>query len=329
MKILPFTNDQCIIDAYSSLNDIIDSLKNHKYYYLIDQNIYQLYPEFIHQLPNLVGFFIIDAKEENKTLTTYQSIIEDMLKHHITKNIYLCNIGGGIVCDTGGFVAGTYKRGLDFINIPTTLISQIDASIGGKNGLNMPPYKNVIGTIKQPKRIILCNVFLNTLDNLNLSSGQVEMLKLGLVQDVKLLELYKNYQDLKVLELFAYQKGLICVKDEWCLDLRNILNFGHTMGHAFELIGNIPHGISVGMGMYFISEGKIKEFIKDELIKIGINFDYYYQLIKNINPQHILDIIKQDKKNNDFINIIKVSTPGSAFMQTISLSKILEMLKDE
>jgi len=328
MKTLEFKNKSTSLISVNDLNDILEHITYRKIFLLIDSNVYNLYNDFIKSIPNVIGYYILEAKEQNKTIVEYNKIINEMLILNITKDVVLINIGGGITNDMGGFISSTYKRGLSFINIPTTLIGQIDASIGGKNGLNFNLVKNAIGTIKQPDKIILCNKFLDTLNVKDITSGKAEMLKLALAYDNSLIEYINDLSSTNLLT-FAYTKGLICTIDEECNSIRNILNFGHTIGHAIELKTDIKHGISVGIGMYLIVSNEFKPIIYKKLQSIGLNLNEYFPVLKQLDLNELLNIIHNDKKNNDFINIIDLSSIGKAYMHTISLKNLEERIKDE
>lgn len=327
MKTIQFKNKITTIKLLS-LENVLKSLSNTKNYYLIDANISKLYQDFVEKLPNSLGKYIITAEENKKTIETYQLIIHSLMSDNVTKDCYLVNIGGGITTDIGGFVAATYKRGMHFINVPTTLLAMVDASIGGKNGLNFDWNKNIIGTIYQPDEILIAEDFLETLAPQEILSGKVEMLKLALLQNDNTSFL----QDVSGSTIYRYAlaKADICVKDEESKDVRNILNFGHTLGHAFELLLNIEHGIAVGLGMYYITKNKqMQELIKNELAKIGLNINDYKEKINKIDKDKLLEIIMNDKKNTDFINIVELDKLGEPYIAHTTINKLKEDLANE
>jgi 3-dehydroquinate synthase len=196
---------------------------------------------------------IIKSGEEHKNLQTVQRIWKTLLKHHADRNALLINLGGGVVTDLGGFAASTYKRGIKFINIPTTLLSMVDAAIGGKTGIDFGGGKNQIGTFAEAEEVIIDPVFLSTLPRRELFSGMAEMLKYGFIADANLLKAnLENYQEY-ILRCGEIKREIVA-QDPTEKGLRKILNFGHTIGHAIEshcLTMDYPllHGEAVALGM--------------------------------------------------------------------------------
>lgn len=196
---------------------------------------------------------IIEAGEQHKNLQTVQQIWETLMKHHADRNALLVNLGGGVVTDLGGFAASTYKRGIKFINIPTTLLAMVDAAIGGKTGIDFGEAKNQIGTFAEAEEVLIDPMFLETLPRRETLSGLSEMLKYGFIADADLLN-----ADLENCQQFIHRaaeiKRGIVAKDPKEKGLRKILNFGHTLGHAIEshsITTDHPllHGEAVALGM--------------------------------------------------------------------------------
>ena len=196
---------------------------------------------------------VIKAGERHKNLQTVQRIWKTLLKHHADRNALLINLGGGVITDLGGFAASTYKRGIKFINIPTTLLAMVDAAIGGKTGIDFGGGKNQIGTFAEAEEVIIDPVFLSTLPRRELLSGLAEMLKYGFISDANLLNTnLENYQDY-ILRCGEIKRGIVA-HDPTEKGLRKVLNFGHTIGHAIEshcltTIHPLLHGEAVAMGM--------------------------------------------------------------------------------
>lgn len=278
---------------------------------LIDENTKKYCLPLLDKLT--LNSILIEVKsgEKNKTLETCSLIWETLTKANADRNSVLLNLGGGVIGDMGGFCASTYKRGIDFINIPTTLLSQVDASIGGKLGIDFNGFKNQIGLFNLPKKVIVDPVFLKTLPKDQLRSGFAEMLKHGFINDVNHLnELAAiNIVDCNWL---PYIKRSIAIKNEIVVsdplerNQRKLLNFGHTVGHAVEsyfLNNNLPilHGEAVAIGM--IAEAHLstkflnfEEQEKNKLIKI---IDTYFDRIDipRNGMKEILNNLEQDKKN--------------------------------
>lgn len=196
---------------------------------------------------------VIKPGEQHKNLQTVQRIWKTLMKHHADRNALLINLGGGVITDLGGFAASTYKRGIKFINIPTTLLAMVDAAIGGKTGIDFGGAKNQIGTFAEAEDVLVDPVFLSTLPRREILSGMAEMLKYGFIADDNLLEInIDNYQD-HILRAGEIKREIVA-KDPKEAGLRKILNFGHTLGHAIEshyMTTDCPllHGEAVALGM--------------------------------------------------------------------------------
>lgn len=232
-----------------------------------------------------VEFFIIDSSESSKSWEVVGQLIKAITKHSPTKMDYIVALGGGVVTDVAGFIASIINRGVKLILIPTTLLSMIDSSIGGKNGINLTGYKNIIGTIYPAHYVFINTKFLKTLNFNNILEGVCEAIKLAVCLDAKFFNFIKSKKE-KLLEL-DYEtmvkfikrsiqlKNRIVAKDLKDNKKRAILNFGHTIGHAIESISNFtcPHGIAVGMGIRI----ELDIFVKKRLISKKL-----YQKISDI-----------------------------------------------
>ena len=227
-----------------------------KFFVLTDENIYRVYSSLIASLlpEKEVTKIVIPAGEESKSIENVVFIWNKLLEAKAGRDALLINLGGGTITDIGGFAASTYKRGIDFINVPTTLLAMIDASIGGKNGINFNNYKNQIGLFSEPNSVIINPNFLKTLNERELMSGLAEMMKYAFIADESLLDLDSdNYLDF--IEKAATIKEDIVSLDMKETGLRKILNFGHTIGHALESYylekeNYLTHGEAVALGIY-------------------------------------------------------------------------------
>lgn len=226
-----------------------------KVFILTDENVASLWlPEVTHWLHcDSAIDIVIKAGEQHKNLQTVQRIWKTLMKHHADRNALLVNLGGGVITDLGGFAASTYKRGIKFINIPTTLLAMVDAAIGGKTGIDFGGGKNQIGTFAEAEAVMIDPVFLSTLPRREVLSGLAEMQKYGFVADVNLLKVnLENYQ--QFIDRCGEIKREVVAKDPMEKGLRKVLNFGHTLGHAIEshcLTTDYPllHGEAVALGM--------------------------------------------------------------------------------
>lgn len=276
-----------IIIRDNELKNIKEYLDNDKRYFIItDDNVHRLYASIFKNLNN-VQFYILPPGENSKNIKNVEAIMRELLEHHYTKDDCLVAFGGGVIGDLTGFVAGIYKRGIKYINIPTTLISQVDSSIGGKVGVNFDGFKNQVGLIYHPELILIDPQVLVTLPKIEYMSGLGEIVKYAALFDEKLFAKLEanNYNLEEVIKYCIEHKVRITLEDEEDLGIRRLLNFGHTLGHAIEVKYDLPHGLAIGYGMYLESKN---ERIKKLLIHLGWNFNLEFQDFK--------PYILQDKK---------------------------------
>lgn len=252
---------------------------------------------------------VLRPGEQYKNLQSVQRIWKTLMKHHADRNALLINLGGGVITDLGGFAASTYKRGIRFINIPTTLLAMVDAAIGGKTGIDFGGGKNQIGTFAEAEGVIVDTVFLETLPEREICSGLAEMLKYGFIADANLLNVnLENYQ--QYISRCGDIKREIVAKDPMEKGLRKILNFGHTFGHAIEshcLTTDYPlsHGEAVALGMLGALWLSVKQLGLDAAVLQ--RFETQLQMVlseaeinlaeADIEP--ILSYLALDKKNKD------------------------------
>lgn len=262
---------------------------------LTDENVAPFWlPEVCHWLhcPEAVEI-IIKPGEQQKNLRTVQKIWNKLLKHNADRHSLLINLGGGVVSDVGGFAASCFKRGIDFVNVPTTLLAMVDASIGGKNGIDFGGFKNQIGVFAEAKDVLLNPMFLSTLPKREILSGLAEMLKYGFIADSELLQAdLENYES--NIRRAAEIKKTIVAEDPFEQGKRKILNFGHTIGHAIEshyLTKETPllHGEAVAVGMWCALWLSVKKLGLDETVL----HDYGTQLSMLLSETQII-VSEQD-----------------------------------
>lgn len=257
--------------------------------------------------------FEICAGENSKNIHTCISIWEYLNLKGADRSSLLINLGGGMITDIGGFVASTYKRGVDFLNIPTSMLAMVDASIGGKNGINLGVLKNQIGTITDPVDVFVDPVFLKTLDRRNYLSGFAEAVKHGLLSNRNQLSESYKYANLQIDDLFlsfvksnvAIKQGIV-LKDPSEKAERKMLNFGHTIGHALESWAGatqspLLHGEAVawGMGAELYLSASMFGF-PDDVLTDYVSFlkkNYELPQIKKEHINELLTLMQQDKKN--------------------------------
>ena len=266
MKNYPEYNASIIVtrELENELGKILTRYPEDKVFLITEQNCDKLCVPLISQTPGFGNFkkVVIPAGEENKKLSSVEKIWLFLSQNGADRKSLVVNLGGGMLTDLGSFAASTMKRGMDFVNIPTTLLAQVDASVGGKTGFNFNGLKNEIGVINQPNTVLIDTRFLQTIDSQNFISGYAEMIKHGLINSPEHLEEVRKF-DLKNID-FESLRGIIArsvaIKDAFVFrdpnerNIRKALNFGHTIGHAFESSAletdhPILHGYAVAYGM--------------------------------------------------------------------------------
>lgn len=279
---------------------------------IVDENTKeQCYPKIKAVVPDHI-LIEIKSGEEEKNLNTCQHIWNDLTNNAFDRKSLVVNLGGGVIGDMGGFCAATYKRGIDFINIPTTLLAQVDASIGGKLGIDFKNFKNHIGVFQNPLRVFLDGSFFDTLSPEELRSGYAEVIKHCLIRDGEMFETITKtpYDQLNLFDLTQHSvdiKDKVVEEDPTEKGLRKILNFGHTIGHAIESYfldqpaKKLLHGEAIAIGMIceaYLSMTKLG-MTQEELHKISAYILKIYESmrIEASDIAKIIHLTKQDKKN--------------------------------
>lgn len=317
-------------ENFSQLNQFMSEKSFSKVFILVDENTHEYcLPLLLGNLETDLAFEIleIEAGEEMKNIQTANQLWEILTEMQADRKALVINLGGGVITDMGGFVASTYKRGIQFINIPTTLLSMCDASIGGKTGIDLMHYKNMVGTFSFPEQIYVYPRFLDTLPAKELKSGFAEMLKHGLIADKKHWEDLIQLQHLDPVGIEPFIPQSMEIKQEVVhadfheKNVRKTLNFGHTIGHAIESLclqneNPILHGEAVALGMICEShlsylEGLISKEDADLIIE---NIQRYFCFIDltDFKEEDIFSLLLNDKKNTDAkINFSLLSGIGS------------------
>lgn len=294
-----------------------------KYFVLIDSVLYKKYKNILLECAPNCLIMSIKGGESAKTIKTYEKVSSKLLKAKISKNDVLVAFGGGTITDLTGYIASTYKRGIKYINIPTTTLSMIDASIGGKNALNIGGIKNAIGTIYPPEQVLIGLDVLETLPEEHFLNGLFEALKMGLILDKNLFNIFKEDYKNKLKEIVIRSlelKKQIVELDEDEKGIRKILNFGHTYGHALELNPSysLLHGQAVANGMLMLSKDKP---YRNELISILEQMKC--PIISDIDSDELIEVIKNDKKSNSkTIDLIEVPEVGKAIIEKIEINEL-------
>jgi len=282
----------------------------------------------------------IGTGEKKKNLDTVGTIYERLLELDADRSSFIVGIGGGIVCDIAGFAASTYMRGVRFGFVSTTLLSQVDASVGGKNGVNFGGYKNMVGVFNQPEFVICDLNLLKTLPSREIICGFAEIVKHAVIADEKLFVYLEKYYtqalalDLKVIEKLVYDsvivKSSIVNRDAKEKGERRKLNFGHSFGHAIEKTMQVPHGEAVSVGMVLASalsvkRGCLRPEAAARVSALLKKFGLPGQLQFDTN-QVIAALRKDKKREGECINFVLLREIGQAVVEEISIQELVESL---
>jgi len=314
--------------AYIKLNQYIADTKHSKIFVLVDENTNEkCLPILLQAIETTLEIEIIEieAGEENKNLETCSGVWHALTELGADRKSLMINLGGGVITDLGGFVASCFKRGISFINIPTTLLSMVDASVGGKTGVDLGVLKNQIGLFSDPEMVLIDTQFLETVSEREIRSGLAEIIKYGITYDTSIWNNINNFKELTLSNISTLIHRSIEIKNEVVTEdpketgLRKILNFGHTLGHAIESYflesdtkPNLTHGEAIAIGMItetFISE-KLLKFPSEKLkaIKKSILSIYAKVPINTTDYEAILQLLIHDKKNvGGHVNFVLLS----------------------
>lgn len=309
---------------------------------ITDSNVAPLYLQAVKETLKTDLSFVIEAGESNKNLDTLAGLYKYFLASRLDRQSILVALGGGVVGDIVGFAAATYMRGIDFIQLPTTLLAQVDASVGGKTAVDFEGVKNLIGAFHQPKMVYMNLATLTTLPQEEFISGMGEVVKHGLIGEANYYEyLFANREDIKNLQNEAMLqvvsgscriKAAVVAQDERESGPREVLNFGHCVGHAIESLSDysLPHGQCVSIGM--CAALKLSALPQGEIDR-AVNLMKYFDLPTSwaeYNSEEILATMYKDKKTlNDTLRIVLLKKTGEAVTDnTQSRKKILEILNE-
>lgn len=335
-------------DLCQSLTQAIDEVKHDLLFVLCDETTERLCLPVISDFECMRGaqLITIPSTDTHKTLESLSHVWSELQRMGATRHSLMVNLGGGMVTDLGGFAASTFKRGIPYINIPTTLLSMVDASVGGKTGINFGGLKNEIGVFNNARSVILDTTFLRTMDHENICSGYAEMLKHGLINNEKMwaellnfnLESLDNLEHLDILGRMVAEsvavKQRIVTEDPTEQGIRKALNLGHTAGHAFESLAlerkPVLHGYAVAWGMIVelylccvktnFPQDKMRQtvaFIKENYGRMAITCDDY---------PHLIELMHHDKKNQG--NSINFTLLGGIGDIRINQTATEEEIKD-
>ncbi|MBI9009260.1 MAG: 3-dehydroquinate synthase [Tenericutes bacterium] len=326
MKTIQITSIQKnykIVIKNNLLNHLSDYLDVNKLYVIIsDDKIPFEYIERVQKAcpNNLIITF--PEGEKSKSFEQYERIISILQDNNVTRDACIIALGGGVTGDLSGFIASTYLRGLDLIQIPTSLLAQIDSSVGGKVAINTEKAKNSVGSFYPPSLVLIDPLTLKTLSLRHFNNGMAEMIKYGMIYSKDLFDKILNDEVKENLEYFIYEsliiKKFFVENDEFDKGLRQILNFGHTYGHAYEAYYNFKryfHGESIALGMLDVCDNEI---VKEELLKIL--HKYNLPTKDSVDKDSLVPYIKNDKKQTkEYLNLIVVDEIGKAKIKKVRL----------
>ncbi len=340
-----------LINSNIPIGAILESIGIKKRVCIITcKTVNDLYGFSIGNLLNSAGiepvFIVLPDGESAKSIKYLSYVYDELIRNKFERTDYIIAFGGGVIGDLAGYAAASYLRGINFVQIPTTLLSDVDSSVGGKTGIDHPLGKNLIGAFYQPKIVIIDVDFLDSLDNRELKNGFAEVIKYGTVLDKDLFLYLENNLDkimlkdkrslIHIIERSCSIKADVVNKDEKESGFRSVLNFGHSLGHAIETLynyGNIKHGEAISIGMMFASKlSKELNLCGDETV------DRLEMLIKNselpieipkFSSEEYINAMKLDKKVEDkSIKFVLINGIGSFKFEKLDFAFIYKFLKD-
>ena len=333
--LLKIQTPQNLLNEYDILinndfrSDLIKLIKEYEKVLLVtDSNISLNFYKDI--LKENVFVKVINPGENSKTIEVYMDLLKVMIENSFSRKSLVIAFGGGVVGDLSGFLASSYKRGVDFALVPTSTLSMVDSCIGGKTAINFGSCKNVIGFFAPIKKVYINPLFLETLDEENYFNGFIEAFKYGLIGDYELIKIFmkcdKNSiasrQDEIITRSLMVKKKFI-EKDYFDKNERKFLNFGHTLGHAIELKYNILHGYAVGIGMLAFANKDVQGEIYNTLCKL-YDIKKYLNRLK-VNDKDIKHLFANDKKYQDgFIDIVYLESYEKLVLKKLSVDEVME-----
>lgn len=322
-----------------SIKNLPKYIEGQKVIILTDSNITRLYRN---DFPEGIPVIEMGLGEKNKTLDTINYIMAKLVEYEADRSSMLVAIGGGIVCDVGGFAASVYMRGIAFGFVSSTLLSQVDASVGGKNGVNHEGFKNMIGVFNQPEFVICDTNMLSTLDTEQFRSGFAEIIKAGAIKDALLFDYCQEHSeaalenDTETITHMVYEsvriKANVVEADERENGERRLLNFGHTFAHALEKKTGILHGKAVSIGMVLAAKvsHKLGMIAEEDVNKIIHLLERYGLPVKSDIPvDQLFQAMKQDKKRSgDSIHLVLLESIGHAVTRKITYNELQKTTDD-
>ena len=314
-------------NAINEVNNILD-IKG-KALIVTDSGVPEEYSKIVASQIKDSVIYTFPQGEQSKNFETYSALLKTLAENNFDRNDCVIAVGGGVTGDMAGFTAATYMRGIKFYNIPTTLLSQVDSSIGGKTAIDFLGYKNLVGAFYQPNAVIIDPDVLKTLPKRQFNSGLCESIKMAATSDSELFKILEenNAEDIidTVIEKSLLIKKQVVEEDEKETGLRKVLNFGHTIGHAIETVTGLEelyHGECVALGMMFMANGEAKKRIEKLLNKNNLPSE------TNFNVEAVYEALHHDKKSaGSGVNVVKVKNIGEFQFEFLEYNEIYKILK--
>ncbi len=314
--------------ALKKIGELIPLSDDTKAFVVTDSGVPSEYARAVAYAYKNSAVFTFPEGEKSKNFGTYKAICEAMLEQGLTRRDAVIAVGGGVTGDMAGFAAATYMRGIAFYNIPTTLLSQVDSSIGGKTAIDLGKIKNIIGAFYQPKKVIIDPDVLRTLPKRQVANGLAESIKMGANFDKELFEIFLKEDYMahieEIIERSLKIKRYVVEKDEKEAGLRKVLNFGHTIGHAIEAsaeYGELYHGECVALGMLYMCKKEVKEKMIKALETVGLPTNY------NFDKAKVFDALCHDKKSQGkTITAVKCGEIGTFSLEEMTTDELKKLL---
>jgi 3-dehydroquinate synthase len=319
--------------------DIAKFIPGRRTFLLTDENVNRLYGN---SFPSFWERIVLGSGEGVKTIKSLELIYEKLLAGGADRASFILAVGGGVVCDIAGFAASTYMRGIEFAFVPTTLLAQVDAAIGGKNGVNFREYKNMVGVFRQPVFVLIDLSFLVTLSEKEISCGFAEIIKSAVIADKELFSFLERYSrqalglESQVVEKIIGEavkiKISVVERDEKEKGERKILNFGHSFAHSLEKNYGLSHGEAVSIGMVLAAEFSVrKKFLDREDFErlCSLLIKYCLPVSLRFQKKAVFESIRKDKKKKgQTIDFILLKSIGEAFIENIGFDELVEVMND-
>lgn len=314
--------------ALKKAGELLGIPEGRKVLVVTDSGVPDEYANTVAQCFEESHIFVFPEGEKSKNFDTYRQICQTLMDASFTRKDAVIAVGGGVAGDMAGFAAATYMRGIDFYNIPTTFLSQVDSSIGGKTAIDLGKIKNIIGAFHQPKKVIIDPDVLSTLPKRQVANGMAESIKMGANFDKALFELflgddYMNHIE-EIIERSLKVKRYVVQQDEKETGLRKVLNFGHTIGHGIEAsaeYGELYHGECVALGMLPMCSENVREKMLAALRNVGLPTEYEY------DKEKVFEALSHDKKSaGKSVTTVKCDEIGTFRFEEMTLDELGKLL---